>query len=238
MLFLNSEVVQQQKCLLTRVEIDEIHALLRGRVAYKRPSSSPNEGCSRGEKDGRQHGTYRPSSSHRRADFGGQNRRPFRQRHCPDLQITHGQRRREKEKRQEPEVEEVLTLKRTKRSSSSRSSGLQEGLRERDTVVAALVDWVRDRVSGMESIMDWSCDRLGEQIAEDILRLTHTTTDLFCRARVLENIREKEAEPLQKQICSVEIKIKELEEELAAAETRSEKAKKDLATAEGRAEKA
>nr|GMD93920.1 uncharacterized protein LOC109159160 [Ipomoea batatas]GME01846.1 uncharacterized protein LOC109159160 [Ipomoea batatas] len=29
MVFLNSEVVQQQKCLLTRAEVDEIHALLR-----------------------------------------------------------------------------------------------------------------------------------------------------------------------------------------------------------------
>nr|GMD55640.1 hypothetical protein Iba_chr11dCG9890 [Ipomoea batatas]GME16091.1 hypothetical protein Iba_scaffold17071CG0010 [Ipomoea batatas] len=35
MLFLNSEVVQQQKCLLTRTETDEIHALLRGRIPYK-----------------------------------------------------------------------------------------------------------------------------------------------------------------------------------------------------------
>nr|GMC46923.1 serine/arginine repetitive matrix protein 2-like [Ipomoea batatas] len=35
-LFLNSEVVQQQKCLLTRAETDEIHALLRGRIPYKR----------------------------------------------------------------------------------------------------------------------------------------------------------------------------------------------------------
>nr|GMD97694.1 hypothetical protein Iba_chr15cCG5030 [Ipomoea batatas] len=35
MLFLNSEVVQQQKCLLTCAEIDEIHVLLRGRVPYK-----------------------------------------------------------------------------------------------------------------------------------------------------------------------------------------------------------
>nr|GMD63430.1 histone-lysine N-methyltransferase SETD1A-like [Ipomoea batatas] len=143
-----------------------------------------------------------------------------------DLQVTQGQSRRGKEKRQELEVEEVRTLKRTKRSSSSRSSELQGGLRDRDTLAAALVDRIRDKVPGMETIMEWSCERLGEQIAEDILRLTHTTTDLFCRARALENIREKEVEPLQKQVSSAEIKIKELEKELAAAKGRAEKTEK------------
>nr|GLL25526.1 uncharacterized protein LOC109184184 [Ipomoea trifida] len=143
-----------------------------------------------------------------------------------NLQVSHGQSRRGKEKRQEPEVEDVLTLKRTRRSSSSRSSELQEGLRERDILAAALVDWIRDKVPGMETIMEWSCDRLGEQIAGDILQLTHTTTNLFCRARALEGIREKEIGQLQKQVSSTVVKIKELKKELAAAEGRAEKAEK------------
>nr|GMC80329.1 histone-lysine N-methyltransferase SETD1A-like [Ipomoea batatas] len=131
-----------------------------------------------------------------------------------------------KEKRQEPEVEDVHTLKRTRRSLSSRSSELQEGLRERDTLAAALVDQIRDKVPCMKTIMEWSCDCLGEQIAGDILRLTHTTTDLFCRARALEGIREKEIRPLQKQVSSAVVKIKKLKKELAAAEGRAKKAEK------------
>nr|GMD76480.1 leucine zipper putative tumor suppressor 2-like [Ipomoea batatas] len=140
-----------------------------------------------------------------------------------DLQMTHGQ------SRQEPEVEEVLPLKCTKRSASGRSSELpcpkspklREGLCEKDTLAAALVDRIRDKVPGMETIMEWSYERHMEQIAEDILRLTHTTTDLFCRARALENIQEMEVGPLQKQV-----KIKELEKELAAAERRAKEAEK------------
>nr|GMD75000.1 hypothetical protein Iba_chr13aCG10690 [Ipomoea batatas] len=36
MVLLNSDSVQQQECLLTRAEVDEIHSLLRGRITYKR----------------------------------------------------------------------------------------------------------------------------------------------------------------------------------------------------------
>nr|GMC80249.1 uncharacterized protein LOC109167347 [Ipomoea batatas] len=59
---------------------------------------------------------------------------------APDLPVTLGPSRRGKEKRQEAEIEEVLTLKRTKRSSSTRSSDLHEGLRERDALASTLVD--------------------------------------------------------------------------------------------------
>nr|GMD86621.1 serine/arginine repetitive matrix protein 2-like [Ipomoea batatas] len=157
---------------------------------------------------------------------------------APDLQVTLGPSRRGKEKRQEAEVEEVLTLKRTKRPASTRSSDLHEGLRERDALASTLVDQIRDKVPGMETIMGWSCNRLGEQIAEDILRLTHTTTDLFSRARALEGIREKEVVPLQKQVSATEGKIRELEKELAAAEDRADKAERKLGEAEARADKA
>nr|GMC99900.1 serine/arginine repetitive matrix protein 2-like [Ipomoea batatas] len=90
---------------------------------------------------------------------------------APDLPVTLGQSRRWKEKRQEAKIEEVLTLKRTKRPTSTRSSDLHEGLRERDALASTLVDQIRDKVPGMETIMGWSCNRLGEQIAEDILRM-------------------------------------------------------------------
>nr|GMD01637.1 serine/arginine repetitive matrix protein 2-like [Ipomoea batatas] len=89
---------------------------------------------------------------------------------APDLQVTLGPSRRGKEKLQETEVEEVLTLKRTKRPASTQSSDLHEGLRERDALASTLVNQIRDKVPGMETIMGWSCNRLGEQIAEDILR--------------------------------------------------------------------
>nr|GMD08605.1 serine/arginine repetitive matrix protein 2-like [Ipomoea batatas] len=157
---------------------------------------------------------------------------------APDLQVALGPSRRGKEKRQETEVEEVLTLKRTKRSANTRPAELHEGLRERDTLASTLVDQVRDKVPGLETIMGWSCNRLGEQIAEDILRLSHTTIDLFSRARALEGIREKEVVPLQKQVSAAERKIQELEKELAAAEDRAEKAEKKLGEAEARADKA
>nr|GMD32301.1 serine/arginine repetitive matrix protein 2-like [Ipomoea batatas] len=128
------------------------------------------------------------------------------------VRVPVSESRRGKEKRQEPEVEEVLTLKRTKRSSGSRSSELQEGLRERDTLTAALVDRVRDKVPGME-----------------IGSASRSPRTSF---------GEKEVGPLQKHFSAAEIKIRELEKELAAAKSRSEKVKKDLATAESRAEKA
>nr|GMC48722.1 serine/arginine repetitive matrix protein 2-like [Ipomoea batatas] len=59
-------------------------------------------------------------------------------------------------------------------------------------------DRIKDKVPGMGTIMDWSSEQIGEQIAQDILRLSHTTTDLYCRAKALENIRKKEVEPLFK----------------------------------------
>nr|GMC53034.1 serine/arginine repetitive matrix protein 2-like [Ipomoea batatas] len=116
---------------------------------------------------------------------------------APDLSVADDPSRRGKEKRQEAEIEEVLTLKCTKRSSSTRPSELHGGLRERDALASTLVDQIRDKVPCMESIMGWSCNRLGEQIAKDILR-----------------------------------------KELTAAEDRAEKAEKKLAEAESRAEKA
>nr|GMC55564.1 uncharacterized protein LOC109184184 [Ipomoea batatas] len=146
---------------------------------------------------------------------------------APDLQVALDPSRRGKEKRQETEVEEVLTLKRTKRSANTRPAELHEGLRERDALASTLVDQIRDMVPGLETIMGWSCNRLGEQIAEDILRLSHTTTDLFSWARALEGIREKEVVPLQKQVSAAERRIQELEKELAAAEDRAEKGREE-----------
>nr|GMD48140.1 histone-lysine N-methyltransferase SETD1A-like [Ipomoea batatas] len=280
MIFLNREVVQQQECLLTRAEIDEIHALLRSKTPedYKKANLEPPV-YGRGEKYepkpitstsvpasssqdmvlnkgfttpsaprpprakvalGAKKAAPKPSTDSPVVDLSAPvpADTPSGSVVAPDLHVTQGQSHRGKEKRQEPEVEEVLTLKRTKRSTSSRSSELHEGLRERDTLATALVDRIRDKVPGIETIMEWSCERLGEQIAEDILLLTHTMTDLFYRARVLENIREKEVGPMQKQVTSAEVKIKELEKALAVAESRAEKAEKDFSVAEGRAEKA
>nr|GMD12757.1 serine/arginine repetitive matrix protein 2-like [Ipomoea batatas] len=74
--------------------------------------------------------------------------------------------------------------------------------------------------------MEWSSEQIGEQIAEDILRLSHTMTDLFCRAKALDNIREKKVEPLQKLVTSSGLQIKELEKELATVEREAALAKK------------
>nr|GMD30536.1 serine/arginine repetitive matrix protein 2-like [Ipomoea batatas] len=225
MLFLNSEVVQQQKCLLTRVEIDEIHALLRGRVAYKSYEKAnlepPDYG--RGEKY-----ELKPIASHtvlstkaersqdvvlNKAFAAPSAPRPPRTKVAlgvkkmavntapADPPVTDAQTSAAKIDAPSDSITAQTSRSLTARVGAERRRG--KSLRSR-------------RLPGMESIMDWSCDRLGEQIAEDILR-----------ARALENIREKEVEPLQKQICSVEIKIKELEEELAAAETRSEKVEEE-----------
>nr|GLL27265.1 uncharacterized protein LOC109162943 [Ipomoea trifida] len=247
MLFLNSEVVQQQKYLLTRAEVDEIHALLRGRIPYKLSEADPGSDR-RGLED--LFGSLRLSRlPHPGGLQGGQPRAPelrSQREVCrpktkvalgakiatakpaadppiidvpdpaptdassgggaaPDLPITLGPSRRGKEKRQEAEIEEVLTLKRTKRSSSTRPSDRHESLRERDALASSLIDQIRDKVPGMETIMRWSCDRLGEQIAEDILR---------------------------KQVSAAERRIQELEKELATAEDRAQKAEKKLGEAE------
>nr|GMC95724.1 histone-lysine N-methyltransferase SETD1A-like [Ipomoea batatas] len=316
MVFLNSEVVQQQKCLLTRAETDEIHALLRGRIPYKvsrfpKRTRALTDAAAKIFSEVYDYRVFRTPEGYKSAnleppDYGREEKyepvplavpttgdslaepsqgmspdrtfiapaaapRPKTKvalgakkiavkpaadppvfnvpdttpidtssggGAAPDLQVTLGPSRRGKEKRQEAEVEEVLTLKRTKRSASTRSADLHEGLRERDALASSLVDQIRDKVPGMETIMGWSCNRLGEQIAEDILRLTHTTTDLFSRARALEGIREKEVVPLQKQVSATEGRIQELEKELAAAEDRAEKAEKKLGEAEARAERA
>nr|GMC47004.1 serine/arginine repetitive matrix protein 2-like [Ipomoea batatas] len=272
MVFLNSEVVQQQKCLLTRAETDEIHTfpkrtraltdaaekissevydylIFRTPEGYKNANLEPPD-YGRGEKyepvpvaiPAAQGSTAElsqgmspdrtfiaptatprpktkvalgakkvaakptadppiasvPDTTPTNASSGGGA--------APDLQVTLGPSRRGKEKHQEAKIEEVLTLKRTKRSASTRSADLHEGLRERDALASTL--------------------------------LTHTTTDLFSRARALEGIREKEVVPLQKQVSAAEQRIQELEKELAAAEHRAEKAEKKLGEAEGRAERA
>nr|GMD68561.1 serine/arginine repetitive matrix protein 2-like [Ipomoea batatas] len=283
------EVVQQQKCLLTRAETDEIHALLRGRIPYKRtraltdaaakissevydylifrtPEGYKNANLEPPDYDRDEKyepvpiavpvvkGSSAEPSQGRRDCFRQTLTPPDRFHHpiirtnplllvhraaakptadppiidvpdptptdassgegaAPDLPVALGPSRQGKEKRQEAKIEEVLTLKRTKRPASTRSSDLHEGLRERDALASTLVDQIRDK-------------------------LTHTTTDLFSRARALEGIREKEVVPLQKQVSAAERRIQELEKELAAAEDRAEKAEKKLGEAEGRAERA
>nr|GMD79870.1 serine/arginine repetitive matrix protein 2-like [Ipomoea batatas] len=266
MLFLNSEVVQQQKCLLTRAETDEIHALLRGRIPYKALTDAvakissevydyliflTPEGYKKANLEPPDYGRdekYEPVPIAVPAVKGMSPDRTFiapaAAPHpktkvalgakkaaadppiisvpdpaptdassgggaAPELPVTLGPSRRGKEKRQEAEIEEVLTLKRTKRPAGTRSSDLHEGLRERDALASTLVDQIRDNVPGMETIMGWSCNQLGEQIAEDILWVSAT-----------------------------ERRIQELEKELAAAEDRAEKAEKKLGIAEGRAERA
>nr|GMC74927.1 serine/arginine repetitive matrix protein 2-like [Ipomoea batatas] len=121
---------------------------------------------------------------------------------APDLQVTLDPSWRGKEKRQEAEIEEVLTLKRTKRYGT-RSPAWRPS---------------------------WGGHAAGS--------LTHTTADLFSRARALEGIQEKEVVPLQKQVSAAERRIQDLEKELAAAEDQAEKAEKKLGEAEGRAERA
>nr|GMD69235.1 serine/arginine repetitive matrix protein 2-like [Ipomoea batatas] len=308
MVLLHSEVVQQQKCLLTRAEVDEIHALLRGRIPYKR-TRALTDAAAKISSEVYDYSIFRTPESYKSAnleppDYGREEKyepvplavpttggaisepsqgrrntsrilltppdRPFSPAvrtnplllvqvcrpmalgakkaanqpaadppvvnvpdttpidsssgggAAPDLQVALGPSRRGREKRQETEVEEVLTLKRTKRSANTRPAELHEGLRERDALASTLVDQIRDKVPGLETIM----------------QLSHTTTDLFSRARALEGIREKEVVPLQKQVSAAERKIQELEKELAAAEDRAEKAEKKLGEAEARADKA
>nr|GMD12354.1 hypothetical protein Iba_chr07aCG2700 [Ipomoea batatas] len=215
MVFLNSEVVQQQKCLLTRAErtraltdaaakiSSEVYdyRIFRTPESYKSANLEPRL-RSRGEV--RAGAARRSSMSPERAFIApaaaprpkakvalGAKKAASKPAAdppivnvpdtipldgsasggaAPDLQVALGPSRRGKEKRQETEVEEVLTLKRTKRSASTRPADLHEGLRERDALASTLVDQIRDKVPGLETIMGWSCNRLGEQIAEDILR--------------------------------------------------------------------
>nr|GLL35837.1 uncharacterized protein LOC109184184 [Ipomoea trifida] len=300
MLFLNNEVVQQQKCLLTRAETDEIHALLRGRIPYKvsrfpKRTRALTDAAAKISSEVYDYLIFRTPEGYKNAnleppDYGrdekyepvpiavpvvkGSSAEPSQGMSpdrtfiapaaaprpktkvalgakraaakpttdppiidvpdpaptdassgggvAPDLPVTLGPSRRGKEKRQEAEIEEVLTLKRTKRPASTRSSDLHEGLRE-----------------GRASLHPSRPDKgQGGRPGDHHGVLTQTTTDLFSRARALEGIREKEVVPLQKQVSAAERRIQELEKELAAAEDRAEKAEKKLGEAEGRAERA
>nr|GMD22356.1 serine/arginine repetitive matrix protein 2-like [Ipomoea batatas] len=62
--------------------------------------------------------------------------------------------------------------------------------------------------------------RWGKEKATDseVEELSHTTTELYYQAKALDNIREKEVEPLKKLVTSSSARIKELEQELATAE--------------------
>nr|GLL41815.1 suppressor protein SRP40-like [Ipomoea trifida] len=114
MVFLNSEVVQQQKCLLTRAEVDEIHALLRGMSperAFIAPAAAPRPKTkvALGAKKAASKPAADPpvvnvsDTTPIDSSAGGSA--------ATDLQVALGPSRRGKEKRQETEVEEVLTLK-------------------------------------------------------------------------------------------------------------------------------
>nr|GMD17644.1 hypothetical protein Iba_chr07dCG5590 [Ipomoea batatas] len=74
----------------------------------------------------------------------------------------------------------------------------------------------------------WGKEKTTESEVEE---LSHTMTDLYCRAKALDNIREKEVEPLKKLVTASGLRIKELEQELTAAE-------KEAATAKRAAEEA
>nr|GMD25327.1 serine/arginine repetitive matrix protein 2-like [Ipomoea batatas] len=113
------------------------------------------------------------------------------------LQVAYAQSRWGKEKATDSEVEEVIPLKRTKRQVDSRPSELQEALRERDPEAATLLDRIR-----------WK--RLWSGQASK---------------SALDNIREKEVEPLKKLVTSSSARIKELEQELATAEREAALAK-------------
>nr|GMD63485.1 hypothetical protein Iba_chr12bCG15310 [Ipomoea batatas] len=125
-----------------------------------------------------------------------------------------------REREDRPEVEEVIPLKRTKRSSS-RPSELLDALRDRDDGAGTLLDRISAEVPILETIMNWPTDQLGEQIAEDILWLSYTPTDLFCRAKASENIMQKEVEPLRKQVAAKDERIQDLESKLTIAKNKA-----------------
>nr|GMD89596.1 serine/arginine repetitive matrix protein 2-like [Ipomoea batatas] len=249
MLFLNSEVVKQQKRLLTRARTDEIHALLRGRIPYKVSRSLAAKISS----EVYDYLIFRTPEGYKKAnleppDYGrsekyelvpiatptakGSSAEPS-QDMAPDkafIAPTAAPR---------PKTKVALGAKKAAAKPAADPPVTHGQSRQgKEKRQEPEIEEIRDKVPDMETIMGWSCNRLGEHIAEDILRLTHTTTDLFCQAWALEGIREKEVVPLQKQVTSAEKRIQELEEELAVAEGRAEKAEKGLTEAESRAEKA
>nr|GME12100.1 serine/arginine repetitive matrix protein 2-like [Ipomoea batatas] len=269
MLFLNNEVVQQQKCLLTRAKTDEIHALLRGCIFPKR-TRALTDAAAKISSEVYDYLIFRTPEGYKNAnleppDYGrdekyepvpiavpavkGSSAEPSHGMSPdrtfiapvaaprPKTKVALGAKRAAAKPIADLPITDVPDPAPTDASSGggaapdlpvtlgqsrTRSSDLHEGLRERDALASTLVDQIRDKVPGMETIMGWSCNRLGEQIAEDILR----------------GIREKEVVPLQKQVSVAERRIQELEKELAAAEDRAEKAEKKLGEAEGRAERA
>nr|GMC64449.1 serine/arginine repetitive matrix protein 2-like [Ipomoea batatas] len=223
MVFLNSEVVQQQKCLLTRAETDEIHALLRGMspdrtfiapAAAPRPKTKVALGAKKvaAKPAADPPAVNVPDTTPIDTSSGGGA--------APDLQVTLGPSRRGKEKRQEAEVEEVLTLKRTKRSASTRSPRRPSG-------------------EGRASLQPRRPDKgQGSRHRDHHGVVVQQARRANRRGYPPEGIREKEVVPLQKQVSAAEGRIRELEKELAAAEDRAEKAEKKLDEAEARADKA
>nr|GMD88167.1 serine/arginine repetitive matrix protein 2-like [Ipomoea batatas] len=218
MLFLTSEVVQQQKCLLTRAEVDEIHALLRGRIPYRR-TRALTEAAAKISSEVYDYLIFRTPESYKSANLeppdygheekykpvplaiptsGGSLAEPS-QGMSPDrtfitsavaprpkTKVALGAKKVAAKPAVDPPIASVPDTTPTDASSGggaapdlqvtlgpsrTRSADLHEGLRERDALASTLVDQIRDKVPGMETIMGWSCNRLGEQIAEDILRM-------------------------------------------------------------------
>nr|GMD52175.1 serine/arginine repetitive matrix protein 2-like [Ipomoea batatas] len=256
MVFLNSEVVQQQKCLLTRAEFpkrtraltdtaakisSEVYdyRIFRTPEGYKSANLEPPD-YGRDEK-------YEPvplsvPTTGDTIAEPSQGMSPERAFIAPAAAPRPKTKAASKPTADPPVVNVPDTVPIDSSSGGGAAPDLQVALgpsrRGKEKRQETEVEEIRDKVPGLETIMGWSCNRLGEQIAEDILRLSHTTTELFSRARALEGIREKEVVPLQKQVSAAERRIQELDKELAAAEDRAEKAEKKLGEAEARADKA
>nr|GLL33570.1 uncharacterized protein LOC109184184 [Ipomoea trifida] len=145
-----------------------------------------------------------------------------------NLQIARPLRRRGKEKAVDVEVETVSPLKRPRRPSPPGLTPILDALREGGEQTASLLEKIRTMVPCREDIRNVEIDQVGECIAQDILRLSHMTTDLFCRDTAAENVVRREIDPLKRSLSEKETENKELREKIVMLEDRVAKADREV----------
>nr|GMD07866.1 histone-lysine N-methyltransferase SETD1A-like [Ipomoea batatas] len=116
------------------------------------------------------------------------------------------------------EVEEVLTVKRSRCDGSSSTTPVIDVLMKHgDEPPTALLTRICAAAPPPEQTSGWSTALVGERIARDLIQMAHSVTDLFARAKDGDEIHRRDVAPLKKSLVKREQRIKELEGKLKTA---------------------
>nr|GMC95862.1 serine/arginine repetitive matrix protein 2-like [Ipomoea batatas] len=146
-----------------------------------------------------------------------------------DVQVTRPLRRKWKEGITPADAEVVTPAKRQKRSSPPGSTPVLDALREGGEQTASLFEKIRTMVPDREHIRSLATDQVGEHIAQDLLRLSHMTTNLFCRATAAENLVRRGVDPLKRSLAEKEKENEDIKGQISALERRAVEAEKEAA---------